>query len=63
LHNADRKACGLTETFLCRQEASDAEIEARRSRNTKIKMRGRLDDAMFKGDLSAVVWLIEHHGG
>ena len=25
-------------------------------------MRGRLDDAMYKGDLSAVVWLIEHYG-
>ena len=48
---------------VCRQEASDAKIEARRSRNTKIKTSAcRMDDAMFKGELIAVVWLVEHHG-
>ena len=47
------RAC-LTETFLCGQEASDLEIEARRSRNTKIKMRGRLNDVMFKGGVNLI---------
>ena len=54
------RAC-LTEEFGVRQKTSDTEIEANRSRNTKIKMRGRLAEAMFKGGLIAVVWLIVHH--
>ena len=57
------QACGLSEAFVCRQEASGAEIEAKRSKNTKTKVRGRLGDAMLKGGLSTVAWLIEHHGG
>ena len=50
-------------TTVCREEATGAEIDARRIRNAKSKMRSRLEDAMQIGDLSSVVWLIEHHGG